>query len=150
MTIYFADTSAIAKRYLPETGAAWVQSWIDPKTGNLTVISALGTVEFISLLARRQREGNIAANDFNKLRRDFLFHVYREYRVIALSANVIFQARRLVANHPLRALDALQLASAMATAQTIGSVPLFVSADQRLLAIARAEGFTTDDPNAHL
>ena len=149
MSVYFADTSALAKRYIPEIGSAWVQSWIDPASGHVTIISALATVEFISFLARRQREGNVSAADFNRLRNDFVFHARQQYRVIAPGADVLAQAQRLVNLHPLRTLDAIQLASAWAAGQAIGALPIFVSADQRLLSAAASEGFVTDDPNAH-
>jgi predicted nucleic acid-binding protein len=149
LSVYFADTSALAKRYVPEVGSAWVQSWIDPASGNITIISALSTVEFVSLLARRQREGNVSTADFNRLRLDFLFHVRQQYRVIALSQGILGQAQLLVAKHPLRTLDALQLASAHDAANVIGTFPIFVTADQKLLAVAAAEGFPSDDPNAH-
>lgn len=149
MSVYFADTSAFAKRYLPETGSAWVQNWIDPASGHVTIISALGMVEFVSLLARRQREGNVAPADFNRLRQDFLFHVRHQYRAIAVRQSVLTLAQQLIIRHPLRTLDALQLTSALIAARTIGSFPIFVSGDQKLLAVAALEGFPTDDPNAH-
>jgi predicted nucleic acid-binding protein len=149
LSIYFADTSALAKRYIPEVGSGWVQGWISPASGHITIISALSTVEFISLLARRQREGNVSVADFNRLRLDFLFHVRQQYRVIALGQNVLGRAQQLVAKHPLRTLDALQLASAHTAASVLGTFPIFVTADQRLLAVAAAEGFPTDDPNTH-
>ncbi len=149
MSVYFADTSAFAKRYLPEVGSAWVQGWIAPASGHITIISALSTVEFIALLARRQREGNVSATDFNRLRLDFLFHARRQYRVIAVRQDVLERAQLLVAKHPLRTLDALQLASAHVAANVIGMFPIFVTADRKLLAVAAAEGFPTDDPNAH-
>jgi predicted nucleic acid-binding protein len=57
---------------------------MDPASGHIPIISALSTVEFVSLLARRQREGNVSAADFNRLQRDFRFHVRQQYRVIAL------------------------------------------------------------------
>jgi predicted nucleic acid-binding protein len=149
LSIFFADTSALAKRYVPEVGSAWVQSWMDPTSGHVTIISALSTAEFISLLARRQREGNVSAADFNRLRLDFSFHVRRQYRVIALRQDVLAQAQLLVVKHPLRTLDALQLASAQVAANVIGMFPTFVTADRKLLAVAALEGFPTDDPNAH-
>jgi predicted nucleic acid-binding protein len=149
LSVYFADTSALTKRYLPEVGSGWVQSWIAPTSGHVTIISALATVEFVSLLARRQRQGNVSQADFDRLRRDFLFHVRRQYRVIAPRQGVLVQARQLVAKHPVRTLDALQLASALAAAGAIGAFPIFVSGDRKLLAVAAAEGFLTDDPNSH-
>jgi predicted nucleic acid-binding protein len=148
LSIYFADTSAFAKRYLPETGAKWVAKWIEPKAGNLTIISELATVEFISLLARRQREKSISSNDFVRLQQDFLVHAKRHYRLVLLNRTIIKQARLLVTKHPLRALDAIQLASALAAVKVVGTLT-FVSADQKLLMAAQAEGFAVDDPNAH-
>jgi uncharacterized protein len=149
LSVYFADTSAFAKRYLPETGSTWVQSWIDPASGAVVLISALSTVEFTALLARRQREGNVTLVDFNRLHKDFLFHVRRQYRVITLRQSILTQAQQLVAKHPLRSLDAIQLASALAAAKTLGAFPTFISGDQRLLAVAAAEGFPIDNPAAH-
>lgn len=149
MSVYFADTSAFAKRYIPEVGSAWVQSWIMPTAGHSTIISALSTVEFVSLLARRQREGNVSVTNFNRLRLDFLFHAQQQYYLIALRPDVLRYAQQLVAKHPLRTLDAIQLASAQVAANALGMFPIFVTADHRLLAAAAAEGFPTDDPNLH-
>jgi predicted nucleic acid-binding protein len=149
LTVFFADTSALAKRYVPEVGSAWVQTWIDPVSGHLTVISALSTVEFISLLARRQREGDVSSADADRLRLDFLFHVREQYRVIGIGPEVLVQAQQFVRKHPLRTLDALQLASAQIAATAIGLLPVVVSADQRLLAAAASEGFPVDSPSYH-
>ena len=149
MSVYFADTSAFAKRYIPEVGSLWVQSWIEAKAGHLIVISGLSIVEFVSLLARRHREGTVSLNDFNKLQNDFLFHAARQYRVMAVTPNLLAEARQLLIKHPLRALDAVQLASALAAAKALATKPIFISADQKLLAVAALEGFRTDDPNLH-
>lgn len=72
MTVYFVDTSALIKRYIPEVGSGWVISWIEPQAGNTIMISDLSTVEIVSGLSRRQREGNITVSAFVQLRNDFL------------------------------------------------------------------------------
>jgi predicted nucleic acid-binding protein len=149
LSLYFADTSAFAKRYLPETGSSWVKSWIEPSAGNITFVSEISTVEFISLLARRQREKTVSSADFHRLQNDFLVHARREYRVISLTSIVLQLARQLLVRHPLRTLDALQLASAQAVTRAVGSSSIFVSADKNLLSAASAEGFAVDNPNAH-
>jgi uncharacterized protein len=51
---FFIDTSALAKRYIPEIGSAWINSWIVPQANNEIIISALATVEIYSLLMRRE------------------------------------------------------------------------------------------------
>ncbi len=52
MSAFFTDTSALAKRYIPEIGSAWVASWIEPVEGNLIIISELAFVEQVAVLAR--------------------------------------------------------------------------------------------------
>ena len=63
-------------------------------------------------------------------------------------------AGKLVRKHPLRAYDAVQLASALrvhpAFARSRSTSLIFLTADDRLLANAQAEGLTTDNPNLHL
>ena len=80
-------------------------------------------------------------------------HVTREYMVVELTAPIIQDAEDWLDKHPLRAYDAIQLASAL-TANTrlieAALAPLvFVSADVRLLTAATAEGLIVEDPNAH-
>lgn len=149
MSIYFADTSAFAKNYLYEPGTNWVRGWIDPKAGNLIIVSVLGSVEFMSVLSRALREKRITQSDFNIIKSDFLFHCAWRYQIIHLSANVLAEARTLVTRYPIRALDALQLASAITARKFSGPAITFVSADTRLLAAAGNEGFITDNPNLH-
>jgi uncharacterized protein len=143
LSAIFADTSALVKDYVAEVGSAWVNSWADRSVGNIVIISRLTTVELIAGLARRQRELSISSVDFAIRRNSFLKKVVEFYLVMDLDDDVLTPARDLVTRYPLRTLDAIQLASALATGLTV------VSADTRLLAAAAAEGLATDDPNAH-
>jgi uncharacterized protein len=147
--VFFVDTSAIAKRYIPEIGSLWVRNWIKPQVGNDIIISALTTVEFVSVARRREREGFISAQDRVAFQNDFLLHVESEYIVIALDDRTLTLARDLLAKYQLRALDSLQLASAIRSARAFQTLPTFVSADTHLLQAAAAEGLPTDDPNTH-
>ena len=66
---------------------------------------------------------------------------------------VIDTARQMANQHPLRAYDAVQLATAWSLDQNLvnsGESPLtFICADDRLLAVAQAEGLRTENPNHH-
>jgi predicted nucleic acid-binding protein len=53
MAYAYIDTSALAKWYLPETGADTFSAWMQRQEE--TCISSLSKIEFRSLLARRQR-----------------------------------------------------------------------------------------------
>lgn len=60
------------------------------------------------------------------------------------------QATVLIDHHPLRAYDALQLATALQLADALRSEGLsltFVSADERLCTAAEQEGLVTVNPN---
>lgn len=73
--------------------------------------------------------------------------------MVELTAIVIERARRLLESYPLRAYDAIQLASALLVNETLLSAALpplvFLTADERLLITAQTEGLTADNPNAH-
>src|SRR5262245_2272680 len=113
MTTFFVDSSALAKRYLREIGSNWVLSWIEPAAGNVTVISDLSLVEIRTLLARRVREKTLSPTRAAKLKADFLLHAKEDYLVVAIDDAVTKQAANLADGYPLRALDSIQLASAI-------------------------------------
>jgi predicted nucleic acid-binding protein len=145
----FVDTSALAKRYVVETGSHWVRSWIFPKHRNSIIVSAISNVEMASLLMRREREKSITKAERIRILNNFLRHLDRQYQVIELDDVLFDRARGLLVKYPLRALDALQLASALEAARILQVRPTFLSADTRLLTAAVAEGLPADDPNAH-
>lgn len=66
---------------------------------------------------------------------------------------VIHLARALLDRHPLRAYDAVQLASAIRSNQVLLDEGLpslvFLSADNRLISVTMAESLSTDNPNLH-
>ena len=71
----------------------------------------------------------------------------------ALVKHYITAARQLADRNPLRAYDAVQLATAWLLNQDLldsAQAPLtFISADDRLLDIAQSEGLLTANPNHH-
>lgn len=69
----------------------------------------------------------------------------------SLNRIIISRAVTLTQNHRLRGYDAVQLATALVTNETLVAAGLsgltFVAADDDLLAAARSEGLTSDNPN---
>jgi PIN domain nuclease of toxin-antitoxin system len=57
MAVYFLDASALVKRYLTETGSAWVSGITDPVAGNDGWICSVSGVEVLSALYRRTAWG---------------------------------------------------------------------------------------------
>ena len=153
VNVYFLDSSALVKRYVAETGTAWVQSITAPHTRNKLIIDRITWVEVLSALARRQREGSLSSNNVAKAIRTFRYDLDTQYQVVELDRMLTETAGQLVGKHPLRAYDAVQLASALrvqsAFARAKSTSLTFLAADDRLIAIAQAEGLLTDNPNHH-
>jgi predicted nucleic acid-binding protein len=143
LSIFFVDTSTLAKRYVMEVGSAWVHGWVQPAAGNVVVISDLTTVEMISVLARRAREGNLSATVEGSLSSVFLLHVEKEYLSVPIDVQVLIFARTFARKHGLRTLDAVQLGCAKHALALLNEPITFVCADNKLLTAAAAEGFAS-------
>ena len=87
------------------------------------------------------------------MRKGLRYDLDTQYQVVELDRALAESAGQLVRKHLLRAYDAIQLAAVLKVQPEFaltGSVSLtFVSADDRLIAVAQAEGVLTDNPNRH-
>jgi predicted nucleic acid-binding protein len=150
---YFVDTSALAKRYVRETGSVWLRGVLDPATGAETFIVRITAVEMIAALTRRERGGSLLPADATAARSAFRRDLAVEYRVIELTPALGQRAMDLAEAHGLRAYDAVQLAAALEVNDRLllrALPPLtFLYSDTELNTAAVAEGLTTDDPNLH-
>lgn len=151
MTHYFLDSSALIKRYIREQGTSWVRSITALSAGNTIYIAQVTPVEVVSGLSRRKREGFLSEEHARRIRALLTQHVRRDYMQISLSERVMVSAMDLLEASPLRAYDAIQLASALDSNDGLvaARLPLlvFVSADKRLLDAAASEGLSIEDPN---
>jgi hypothetical protein len=68
MTYCFLDSSALVKRYVPESGTNWVRQIIHPTGGHFILIAYVTPVEIISALMRRKREGIVDDRTAHALR----------------------------------------------------------------------------------
>lgn len=149
MSVLYLDTSALAKRYISETGSAWIRGLVAPRMGNIIVICDFTPIEIFSLIARRQRDGLLSPPKAALLKSGFLKHQKSQYVSILLEPVVLTTARDFVGKHLLRPPDALQLACALRAIHELGEQITFICADQNLLTAAQAEGLATDNPNLH-
>lgn len=53
--VIYSDTSALSKRYVLETGSAWLSALVDPVTDNDVYTVILTAVEITAALTRRER-----------------------------------------------------------------------------------------------
>ena len=153
MASYYADSSVLVKRHIQEVGTAWFQTLADLATGNTILATQVSEIEVISALQRRLREGFLSSADAQQLGADFRALCQTEYQLVGVTTAVVDRACQLLTQYPLRAYDAIQLASALIANDALLVAGLnaatFLSADLRLLQAAAAEGLSTDDPNQH-
>jgi predicted nucleic acid-binding protein len=153
MADVYADSSALVKRHIPEVGSSWFQALVDPIAGNVITTARISMAEVYSALNRRIREATLDAADYTHIVADFDALCATQYTLVELTALIVERARVLLERHPLRAYDAVQLASALTANDALAAAGLpaltFLSADHRLLNAAQMEGIATDNPNAH-
>jgi predicted nucleic acid-binding protein len=138
----FWDTSAVIPLIgdEPTSETIWRRLEEDPQ-----ILLWWGTpVEVVSALARREREGQLSADDVTGAVRK-LRQLSDAWHEIAPSEAVRRGAERLLRVHPLRATDSLRLAAAVTAADYDPSTLEFVCLDDRLNAAARREGFIVID-----
>ena len=138
--ICFFDASALVKRYVAEPGSEDVERLLK---NDLPAVARLSEVEVASAIERRCREGSFGAADRDRaiaaLRRDV-----QSFLVVETTAAVVERALALLARHPLRTGDALQLASAIELRHRLEYRVSFAAFDRRLAESARREGLELD------
>lgn len=131
------------KRYADEPGAESIRRLQD------VVVSSLARVEVPAAVARKQRLGELTEDQAAVLVRAFEWDWTDggtgdgAYAVVEPGETVLALAAFLVSRHPLRAYDAVQLASAVAARDAEPELARFACFDGQLASAARAEGFTT-------
>jgi predicted nucleic acid-binding protein len=133
----FWDTSAVVPLLLDEKQTSAVKTVYqrDP----VQMVWCLTDVEISAALSRRVREG-LSEGRSQKIRDDWKT-LAQMWRSVASLDLVRARAIRLVQTHPLRAADALQLASALVASGERPETLPFVCLDDRLRDAARREGF---------
>jgi predicted nucleic acid-binding protein len=150
---YYLDASALVKRYVNEEGSDWLRATIDPARSQLLFTSRMTIVEVISAFARRVRDGSLTLEEFASARDLFRGDCLDEYQIMPPTIAVIDSASFLLERHPLRAYDAIHLATALGAQQFLADqnypALTFLSADDRLNQAAVAVGLAVDNPNTH-
>jgi uncharacterized protein len=148
MPRYFLDSRALVKRYRTETGTDTIEH-LFAEPDRRILVSRLALVEFHSCFARLVREGALSEAEFGRLVARLKADVAnRVFFVTAVSGARLQDASNLLATyaltHPIRALDAIQLATAQGLHRRTRLAGM-VAADKRLLASASACGLPVID-----
>ena len=135
----FWDSSALVPLLLDESQS---ESMIRLLREDPDLVTWWGTsIECVSAVRRREREGILSAESTRDAL-EFLRTLTDEWTEVLPSTRLKFHASRLMATHPLRAADSIQLAAAIAWRADPTSRPEFVCLDDRLTDAASREGFS--------
>lgn len=154
---YYFDSSALVKLYIFERGSHWVRRLVESPQGPppSVISSKLSIVETTGAFFKRRRQGLISESLKERLVSRFLYDTRHRYILTVPTDDVLTLAIDLLQRHPLRAYDAMQLATALIVNSQIqptqerDTALIFVSADNVLCRAAQMEGVIAEDPNAH-
>jgi predicted nucleic acid-binding protein len=153
MAVYYLDTSALVKRYVQETGTAWVLDLTDVRTGHDLYTVRVTGPEMIAALFRRARTRDVSWDDATRSAGSFRTDWQQQYQIVEVTAGLADQAMALAEKHGLRGYDAVHLAAACTLQQMRALMELpsliFVSADAQQREVAAAAGLPVEDPNDH-
>jgi len=138
--IVFADSSAIVKLYVNEPGHEVIRAQ------SSVVVGQVARMEIPAAFWRKHRIGELGVSDAQVLTGEFEADYFGtpddppRFIVVAVTAAIVDDAAVLCARYPLRAYDALQLASALRARSAdpgLGTMAVF---DATLASAAAAEG----------
>jgi len=136
--VIYLDTSALVKRYVEERGSDVIQGLFRKEN---VITSKVSYVEALAAFSRRRREGFIPPDRYIYVCSSFDLE-WEAYTVVELSDGILKFTRELISKHPLRALPAIHLASALIIRQKM----MFVSSDKILLKAAEKESLNVLNP----
>jgi len=129
--ILFADTSALAKRYIEESGSDVVDELLS--RADILIVSSITRIELNSAFSRRLKDRTLdeksyksALGEFNN---DFEF-----IEVIKFDLEAESSAIDNIRKHNMKTLDAIQLSSVK-----MSKADMFITADKKLYDIALVE-----------
>lgn len=137
----YLEASALAKVFSPEVGSLEVTRLMEAHADAVTCRHT--AIEVVSALCRLRRERRLSEDVVAQGVATVGALDAVVATVVELDQQVMLRAMQLLRVHPLRAGDAIQLASALEARADV-----LVCSDGRLLTAAAAEGLTCVDPTA--
>lgn len=141
---YYLDTSALVKRYHVERGTAYLDAVFSDPDATFIIVS-ITIAELTSVIVRKHAEGEISQQALLQTLARFSEDLITEFWILDIERHHVQTAQQLILRYGLRTLDSLQLSLLLVTKSLS---PVFLCSDTRLLAAARAEGITVQDPSA--
>ncbi len=148
---FYFDASALAKRYVPETGSALVDAILDTIPADRIFVLNISAGEVVSLFVRKRNAGVLSDSDFGQAMARFRAEIVQAADVTKFSIpnRLALSSFPFIVAHSINSTDAVTLKSPIALARRVraaGDALVLVASDQRLLRAAQVEGLSTFDP----
>jgi len=146
VSCYFLEASAFAKLFVQEQGTDELIRLMEAIEDNRKLISASTPLEVYAAIRRRERSGDITAENATSALEILRMEAARMVQE-PLNPAVLEAARQLLDRTTLRWPDTLQLAAAIVARDMFQNTDIiFVSSSALLLEAAKSEGFHSIDP----
>ncbi len=136
---YF-DTSALVKVFLVEKGTEQAKHLL--LKNDIAVTATITYAEMYSGFSRKRREGGLSPSQYQAVCREFELY-WPTCIHVELTQEILGIARDLMKQHPLRAFDAIHMASAVQLKREMDESITIIAADERLLQAAKDEDLVT-------
>jgi predicted nucleic acid-binding protein len=152
--VYYFDTNALWKFYRDQSGAVNIHRLVADSSTQV-LISSLTLVEFVGVLMKYYRKGQVRRRQINKivkrLRRDAgTVNPHRPFRVVNFSDTAFREGERLLLHYAgdaaIQTNDALHLAIAMHNDASPSPTVVFVTSDGALGAVVQKQCLGCYDP----
>jgi hypothetical protein len=151
-SVDYFDSSALVKRYMAETGSAWVQARCNDPVRTIATVD-LSRIEVAAAFAAKFRGKFITQTEYQEARTKLVADAQKRYLLIPATTQRVDEAIELTARHKLRGYDAVHLACALHLNRALLEDDLppltLVAADDDLLKAAQTEGLETENPYHH-
>ncbi|MEO8073684.1 MAG: type II toxin-antitoxin system VapC family toxin [Acidobacteriota bacterium] len=141
------------KRYIVETGTAWVINQVRPSAANDIFVASITGIEITSAITRRVKGKSISQSLADRAIKRFKRNFDKKFIVIDLTPKIIEEGILLAQKYGLRGYDTTQLAVGLNARNRLAKSGvrnfIFISADKDLNIAAQAEGLTVENPNNH-
>lgn len=148
----YLDASALVKRFRQELGSDVVNDTIDRVSADnprRLFVSALTTLETLSILNRRRNEAHILLPDFIVSLRGVVREIKGFSHYLVIDDRFLISSVKYAIKHNINSADAVHLAVALSLRDVLRQSDddlVCMTADKRLVRAARAEALTIIDP----
>jgi uncharacterized protein len=139
----YMDTSALAKRYLEESGTETIQTIV--ADAEVIATSKLAYPEMLSAFMRKHRSGEIKRKPLHTVLARFQSD-WENLLIVDFHDELLPIIKRLMERLPLKGADSVHLSSALWLEKVSSASVTFVASDANLIQAAKLEGMATVNP----